>query len=735
MSQVNRIDVFQTDRGLHSCFVAGNVRPEWEKEFVKQHNLETLEDFVYLVEAQDWEKSVGELVKAVSSLATNRIAIARFKASYEAGSQAIKNAALASSKSGPDNMDEPLPEATFNQVQRDFQARYNVTFDPALDPADALRARVYREFRKGLVSVIPIRSVKSILSSSVPKTQETVQLATGLRVEFEKESFADVSSAVQYYFGLRTLMNAWAWAGCYTTKDHDGATKMMMTLSCATNYADEALRSCMEFAGGSVSWLAKNDTLTRGKLASLVRRGYCVQSALETAADSLGVARPLPSSSSSTCVRFWSEESGPPRFLSLRCQNRSAPGIWKVTSTLQYRCWRGGNVSVRPLTTAVVAKEVAGRSTFVMWNCQTESPVPKAVTVGCSTKRLNRDYPPWSGHRGDPLFNLHRVLHLPLVSLQNRRRVEWLGSLAKWCCKMIWPRVSQQPDVERKKRPFAVTLGGTPQRLFSLGWVLVWNEWFGHCHVSCRDALLWSSSWVWSRCPSMCPGGYATLGPLWEGWGGESIRLRAPAPAAATPCHLDRGNPKNLFVYVMNLRAYPKPMVSLCWVSSNVGSMPDDVRKAYTEWLRSEPAMIEAGTMGWVHRRRLYWVSGPLGGLNPLLTLPAAWSWGSSSKSDVPAIQFQGSKPIPPRVVWESGFQPLINPKEVMAQKGQGAIHTFTREFRHPTDRVGSVSPGAASRFEQDQRRFPPGSYEEGSLAFCVGFCVRSTRAATTGAE
>ena len=111
MSQVNRIDVFQTDRGLHSCFVAGNVRPEWEKEFVKQHNLETLEDFVYLVEAQDWEKSVGELVKAVSSLATNRIAIARFKASYEAGSQAIKNAALASSKSGPDNMDEPLPEA------------------------------------------------------------------------------------------------------------------------------------------------------------------------------------------------------------------------------------------------------------------------------------------------------------------------------------------------------------------------------------------------------------------------------------------------------------------------------------------------------------------------------------------------------------------------------------------------------------------------------------------------
>ena len=283
MSQVSKIDVFQTDRGLHSCFAASNVRPEWEKDFVKQHNLETLEDFVYLVSANDWDTGVGELVKAVSSLASNRIAAARFKASLEAGAQAIKLAAQAASKSGPDNMDEPLPEATFNQVQRDFHARYQITFDPALDPADSLRARVYREFHRGLVSVIPIRNVKSILSSAAPKTQEAVLLGNGLRVEFDKETLADVSSAVQYYFGLRTLMNAWAWAGCYNTKDHDGNTKMMMTLTAAINYADEALRSCMEFAGGSVVWMAKNDTLTRGKVASLVRRGYCVQSALDEA--------------------------------------------------------------------------------------------------------------------------------------------------------------------------------------------------------------------------------------------------------------------------------------------------------------------------------------------------------------------------------------------------------------------------------------------------------------------
>lgn len=43
-------------------------------------------------------------------------------------------------------------------------------------------------------------------------------------------------------------------------------------------------------------------------------------------------------------------------------------------------------------------------------------------------------------------------------------------------------------------------------------------------------------------------------------------------------------------------------------------------------------------------------------------------------------------------------------------------MHTFTREFRHPTDRINQVTPDAASRFELDDRRFPPGAYEEHSL-------------------
>ena len=45
-------------------------------------------------------------------------------------------------------------------------------------------------------------------------------------------------------------------------------------------------------------------------------------------------------------------------------------------------------------------------------------------------------------------------------------------------------------------------------------------------------------------------------------------------------------------------------------------------------------------------------------------------------------------------------------------------MHTFTREFLHPSDRVASVSPSAAERFVSDSKRFPPGAYEAPSLAW-----------------
>ena len=90
MTTASRIDVFTSGRGLQSCFAAANVSSSWATDFTGRHKIDTLEDFCYLVRSTDWEKSLEDLVLACPSLKDNRIAVARFKAAYETGMQAIK---------------------------------------------------------------------------------------------------------------------------------------------------------------------------------------------------------------------------------------------------------------------------------------------------------------------------------------------------------------------------------------------------------------------------------------------------------------------------------------------------------------------------------------------------------------------------------------------------------------------------------------------------------------------
>ena len=194
MTQASRIDVFQSDRGLQSCLAAANINRTWADSFVKQHSVDTLEDFCYLVRSSEWERAIEDLVQATPGLKDNRIAAARFKAAYETGMQAIKQASQMA-KAGPEALDEPLPEATNSQLSKDFKTKYGIELDPFLDPCDALRARVYREFRKGTISVVDVRKVRSIVSSSIPKSQDSVALPGGLKLEFDRDIPLDMMYA------------------------------------------------------------------------------------------------------------------------------------------------------------------------------------------------------------------------------------------------------------------------------------------------------------------------------------------------------------------------------------------------------------------------------------------------------------------------------------------------------------------------------------------------------------
>ena len=125
-------------------------------------------------------------------------------------------------------MDEVLPESTMATVTRDFRAKYGIEVEAQLEPADALRSRIYREFRKGTMAVLEVKKIRSVLTQANPRVQESVQLPGGLQLQFDRDAPFEVGSTVAYYFSLRTLCYAWAWGGLFIHKDPDGVGRTFL---------------------------------------------------------------------------------------------------------------------------------------------------------------------------------------------------------------------------------------------------------------------------------------------------------------------------------------------------------------------------------------------------------------------------------------------------------------------------------------------------------------------------
>ena len=268
---MSKIDTMQDDRGLLTCYQGALVKEEWQAAYNTFHSITTLDDFIYMVDGETWETSLTQLVEAVPALKGNRIAMARFKSSFEAGRLALRQAATPATKS--EDIGEVLPDGTMQLLNSEWTKRYHLAFEASLEPSEQLRSRIYREWRKGNMSVLDVKKIRSVLSMATPRTQESVQLPGGLVLGFDKEVLTTTRTVTDYYFSLRVLAHAWAWAGNYNVS-YEGNTILMCELSVALGYVDKALKETMEFGRGSLAWLQRNDLLTRGKMATLVRRGY-----------------------------------------------------------------------------------------------------------------------------------------------------------------------------------------------------------------------------------------------------------------------------------------------------------------------------------------------------------------------------------------------------------------------------------------------------------------------------
>ena len=118
---------------------------------------------------------------------------------------------------------------------------------------------------------------------AAPKTTENIKLSDSLQLQLQEDESVTITTAIEYYFAIRTLCNAWGWAGNFEATDHDGSKKLFINLSDAQSYADFCLCMNFEVGQGSLQWMSRNDMLTRSRMASLIRRNYTAWSALKEA--------------------------------------------------------------------------------------------------------------------------------------------------------------------------------------------------------------------------------------------------------------------------------------------------------------------------------------------------------------------------------------------------------------------------------------------------------------------
>ena len=151
----------------------------------------------------------------------------------------------------------------------------------------------------------------------------------------------------------------------------------------------------------------------------------------------------------------------------------------------------------------------------------------------------------------------------------------------------------------------------------------------------------------------------------------------------------------------------------------NVASMPPDVCTKYSKLMDCEPVYVNSDRCGYATRARLLWGHGPRGGILelPAPAMPPGWQCQVQQHSWT-ELAYCDKKPLPGRVVFGDGYEMVTSPEQIVQQQGKGAMHTFTREFEHPEDRLAMASPAAQQRFRLDGKRFSPPAYEDCSLVW-----------------
>ena len=255
-------------------------------EFLKAANIASPDDFVGFVSEASYDADWKEFCsftddKQDKDGTLDRILWARVKKAWETLVAIKKDRKGDQASLNDDKLEDPLPQLTANTLADLWEKRYHLELDPHMRPADALVARIYREMKRNTASLIDIAKVRSLIHASAPEVSRQVAIDGQRSLNFTEDGGTRrrMASTTAYYFGMRTLGYAYAYAGneMVASKEDPSIQVINCPLNVNIDYADRALRltsglACHESA--SLIWLRARDAETRATMIGLMRMGW-----------------------------------------------------------------------------------------------------------------------------------------------------------------------------------------------------------------------------------------------------------------------------------------------------------------------------------------------------------------------------------------------------------------------------------------------------------------------------
>ena len=296
-----KIDVSAADGGLASAYKVGPISAGVATYLTDTEGYTSLADFVngFSEKAETRDTEYAEVITKAGITSKERLEKSQFKTCWEAAARALVDAGTKPRQNAtddPDDLERPLPEEARKAMDESWAKTYSINICEHLLPSGALENKVYRELRKGMLSVTSIANMRSkLLETATEVNKEELALANGWTMSRDMLPDFVPHTVVDVYWALRILGYAWARAGNYDvpSKSMPGTQVKMISLEVALDYADRALR--VTLSNGihpleAMEWLIKKDKITRTVMSSLVRKGWpageaLLQAILETSMD------------------------------------------------------------------------------------------------------------------------------------------------------------------------------------------------------------------------------------------------------------------------------------------------------------------------------------------------------------------------------------------------------------------------------------------------------------------